>query len=219
MRRETEKYYFSVEGETEKWYLEWLQRKINDDARASCNVKFDCKVETNPLKRAKGLSVITETEIAHLMDRESEEEVHVERFERALARMKEAARLKTVKYVLGYSNFTFELWIVLHRRDCFAPLTHRGQYLAHINRAFGENFENLDHYKRETDFKRVLGKLTLGDVRDAVRRAESLMARHCDNGCIVRNCKGYKFYAENPSLSVGQVVKTILGKCDLFFAE
>ena len=29
MRKETKKYYFSVEGETEKWYLEWLENTIN----------------------------------------------------------------------------------------------------------------------------------------------------------------------------------------------
>ena len=28
-RKQTKKYYFSVEGETEKWYLEWLQKQIN----------------------------------------------------------------------------------------------------------------------------------------------------------------------------------------------
>lgn len=31
-RKQTKKYYFSVEGETEKWYLEWLQKQINDSA-------------------------------------------------------------------------------------------------------------------------------------------------------------------------------------------
>ena len=32
MRKETKKYYFSVEGETEKWYLDWLQKTINSDS-------------------------------------------------------------------------------------------------------------------------------------------------------------------------------------------
>ena len=29
VRKRKIQYYFSVEGETEKWYLEWLQRQIN----------------------------------------------------------------------------------------------------------------------------------------------------------------------------------------------
>ena len=28
-KKPNSKYYFSVEGETEKWYLEWLQKIIN----------------------------------------------------------------------------------------------------------------------------------------------------------------------------------------------
>lgn len=28
MRKENRTYYFSVEGETEKWYLDWLQSTI-----------------------------------------------------------------------------------------------------------------------------------------------------------------------------------------------
>lgn len=28
-RKPTNKYYFSVEGETEQWYLKWLQDMIN----------------------------------------------------------------------------------------------------------------------------------------------------------------------------------------------
>ena len=34
MRKETKKYYFTVEGETEKWYFEWLQRTINSTPAA-----------------------------------------------------------------------------------------------------------------------------------------------------------------------------------------
>ena len=43
-RKQTKKYYFSVEGETEKWYLEWLQKQINDSANLCFNVCFDIKV-------------------------------------------------------------------------------------------------------------------------------------------------------------------------------
>ena len=32
-RKECRKYYFSVEGETEKWYLKWLESQINSIVR------------------------------------------------------------------------------------------------------------------------------------------------------------------------------------------
>ena len=56
-RKPTNKYYFSVEGETEQWYLKWLQDAINNTEEASCKVSIDCPVRKNPLKHAKSLTV------------------------------------------------------------------------------------------------------------------------------------------------------------------
>ena len=47
MRKENRTYYFSVEGDTEQWYLEWLQRAINAAPEAACTVKLDCKANEN----------------------------------------------------------------------------------------------------------------------------------------------------------------------------
>ena len=43
-RKECRKYYFSVEGETEKWYLEWLENQINRNDKARYNVKLISKI-------------------------------------------------------------------------------------------------------------------------------------------------------------------------------
>jgi len=216
MRKKNNTYYFSVEGETEKWYFEWLQRTINANSESLYTVKFDCSKQKDPLKRAKGLVVLAKTEITHVVDRESEETIHVRQFETMLNRMKEAENLgKSIKYNLGYSNFAFELWIVLHKSDCYSSLTNRRQYLPFINHAFFEQFENLNHYKEEANFKRILGKLTLDDVKEAIKRAEYIMRIKHENGYLPRQYKGYKYYTENPSLSVWEIVKKILFDCGL----
>jgi hypothetical protein len=41
----TNKYYFSVEGETEQWYLKWLQDTINATETATHKVSLDCPVQ------------------------------------------------------------------------------------------------------------------------------------------------------------------------------
>lgn len=43
-RKPTNKYYFSVEGETEQWYLKWLQDLINNTEESVCKVSIDCPV-------------------------------------------------------------------------------------------------------------------------------------------------------------------------------
>ena len=69
------KYYFSVEGETEKWYLEWLQTQINSTPSSEYNVSFNIQIQKDPLKRAKALPITERVEIWHLSDYESEEEI------------------------------------------------------------------------------------------------------------------------------------------------
>ncbi|QOV18791.1 RloB domain-containing protein [Blautia liquoris] len=216
MRKENRTYYFSVEGETEQWYLEWLQRIINSYSDTKYTVKIDSKVQKDPLARVKRLTVLGETEITHIFDRESEDAVHVKQFQKTLDRMEMAQNSgKDITYNLGYSNFTFELWIILHKTDCNSLRIHRKQYLAPLNKAYGENFENLDQYKHKNNFERVLKQLTLDNVRAAIRRSKTIMKRNQDAGYTLQEYNRYKYYAENPSLSIWESIEKILNECEL----
>ena len=106
----TNKYFFSVEGDTEQWYLKWLQDIINSTEAAALKVSFDCPVQKNPMKRAKLLVITRRTEIWHLSDYESGDEIHVKQFHETMDNMKAAGKLgKQLTYKFGYSNFTFDL--------------------------------------------------------------------------------------------------------------
>ncbi len=216
VRKQTKKYYFSVEGETEQWYLKWLQDKINEKEEAVCKVSFDCPVQKNPLKRAKSLVVRSRTEIWHISDYESDEPVHVIDFTKTLDNMKKVqSQVKQINYKLGYSNFTFDLWIILHMIECNGGFSNRQNYLAPLNRAYDEQFERMADYKNETNFKRCLGKLQLSNVFDAVNRAKTIMQNNCKNGYTLHQYKGYKYYKENPSLTVWEIIEKILKDCKL----
>ena len=52
-RKHTLTYYFSVEGSTEKWYLEWLETQINAIDEAKYKVKFKTEVQKDPVSYAK----------------------------------------------------------------------------------------------------------------------------------------------------------------------
>ncbi|MCI5731462.1 MAG: RloB family protein [Eubacterium sp.] len=215
-RKSTKKYYFSVEGETEEWYLLWLRDLINSTEEAAFKVAIDCKIEKDPLKRAKGLVTTTKTEIYHISDYESDEAVHVKQFTDTMDRMKAAMGLgKQIIYKFGYSNLTFDLWIVLHKADCFGSLVHRKNYLSHINRAYGEEFESMDEYKHEDNFKRCLKKLSLDDVIKAVERSEKIMENNVAAGYVMQKYKGFSYYKENPSLAVWEAIKKVLKDCKL----
>ena len=215
-RLETKKFSFTVEGETELWYLEWLGKQINNVPDRLYNVAIDAKVQQSPKKYYKGINAKTTPKVAHICDMESSEQVHVDKFKRILSEMKEAKTQKQINYVLGYSNFAFELWIILHKKDCNGPLSHRSQYLHPINQAFDENFEDLDHYKHEKEFKRCLSKLTIEDVKEAIRRGDIITANNSENENVSIQYKGYAYYRDNPALSIHEVVKNIMKECGVF---
>ncbi len=187
-KKATKKYYFSVEGETEQWYLKWLQDTINNTEQAVYRISIDCPVRKDPVKHAKCLNVTQKVEVYHFFDYESDEQTHVNAFMSAMDNMKKAEKIgKQITYKSGYSNFTFDLWIVLHMADSNASYAHRKQYLVPINRAFGEKFASMEEF----------------------------MQSNQDNGYTLHQYKGYHFYKENPSLESWKAIEKILKDCGL----
>ena len=217
LRKINKTYYFSVEGETEQWYLEWLQRKINECQISTHNVSIKSAVEKNPVSYIKSLSVLSKSqssksEIYHLSDYESNDDEHLINFQATMDRMREAEKLKSIRYKFGYSNFSFELWIILHKADCFGRLTNRKDYLKKINDAFGVKFINLDVYKQEDNFKALLNKCTLDDVISAISRSKKIMTNNEKAGYRQKQYKNFLYYEENPSLMVWKAVEKILSE-------
>ncbi len=211
----TRKYYFTVEGKTEKWYLDWLSNVINKTEESKYKVSFDCKVEKNPLKRAKSIFNINKVTIWHFSDYESSDEVHTKQFTDTMDNMREAMNLKRgITYKFGYSNFTFDLWIILHKDNCNGPLAHRDMYIERINKAYDEHFESMDQYKEKDNFNKCLKKLKLSYVIKAVNRAKSIMKNN-EEIYYPKHYKGFSYYDENPSLTVWEIIEIILKDCGL----
>ncbi len=216
LKKTNKKYFFSVEGETEKWYLEWLATQINSIDTASHTVSFKIKIEKNPKKMVKSLTISGKTNIWHFSDYESEEAVHVQQFTETMDNLKAAQELgKQVTYYFGYSNFAFDLWIVLHKSECNQSLIHRNKYLSYINSSYNENFSSMDDYKSEDNFKRCLQKLDIDSVKKAICRAEKIDQNNKDCGYTLYEYKGYTYYKENPSTDVWKCIKSVLKDCNL----
>lgn len=205
------KYTFSVEGETEKWYLDWLQGQINACPNLDYTVSIVSKVQPSPLQFVKRINVLSASEITHLCDVEGTTQEDETKFRNTLQEMKTAKKERNLKkYNLGYSNLTFELWMILHKCDCNCRLTSKSQYLEYINKAYSENFLKIKDYKREADFHRCLKKLTLDDVVTAISRSKSIMKCLSAAGAKEVQYCGYKYFKENPSLTISDSIERIL---------
>lgn len=62
-KKKSKRYYFSVEGQTEQWYLQWLKNLIDNTEKSAINVSFNCKVEKNPSSYVKKLNLLSDTTI------------------------------------------------------------------------------------------------------------------------------------------------------------
>ncbi|HIU63690.1 MAG TPA: RloB domain-containing protein [Candidatus Avacidaminococcus intestinavium] len=210
-RKLNNKYNLSVEGETEKWYFEWLQSEINKTVSATATVSFkSLKIEKNPIKYVKGLIGIGKLEAVHICDKESNEPNHTVQFLNTLKALKESQKQgKIVKYDLGYSNYTFDLWIILHKIECKCFFTDRNRYIEKINSAYNERFQNMNEYKHEANFKRILRCLSLADVKAAIVRAKSIRTHNLTN-CTKQSKYGYDYFESNPDLSIHIFVEKVL---------
>lgn len=210
LRKPNNKYNLSVEGETEKWYFEWLQKEINACSTAACTVSFgNLKIEKDPIKYAKGLIGIGKLTAVHICDKESNDQVHEIQFLNTLKRLKSSRSIgKSLKYDLGYSNYTFDLWIILHKTDSRRYFADRSQYIRTINSVYGENFENMDEYKHERNFRRILSGLNLENAIEAVNRAKNIREHNLAH-CQKKLMYGYDYFDENPDLSIQNFVAKV----------
>lgn len=213
--KEKRQYVFTVEGDTEKWYLDWLQNTINNTDSALYTVVIKAYVEKDPMHFAKTTNNKVTPSLTHICDIESNNSEHINAFHNTLKTLKAIKTQKKIKCHIGYSNYTFELWMVLHKINCNGCLIDRSKYLPFINEAFGENYRRLNDYKVKQNFNRCLAKLSLDDVKKAINNAELIEKNNVEQMKRKESIYGYSYYIDNPSLTIWQSIKQILSECKL----
>lgn len=202
----------TYEGETEGWYFEWLRDRINECDERCANLCFQSEKTLTPDRYAKQVTSVFEgRKWYHIVDKETTAKEHVAKFENGLKSLKAAKSIRrTIKFMLGYSNVSFELWLLLHKKEFSRPLSNASDYWPEIKRVFGlKDVSNFDSYKHEKNFKKVLNQLTLEDVKLAISRARTLMNANAETD-KAKKFSGFEFYDTNPSLSIHLVVEDIL---------
>ncbi len=210
-------YFVSCEGDTEKWYLEWLQNKINGDTRTKEKVKFIFK-NIMPSSFAKSnagtftKAMIAGTTFCRIQDIEDYSKSHIESFYKLLKSNKTAKQLfKQYNFVIGYSNYTFEVWIIAHKTQV-KTVIDRSQYYKQINYAYNMNFIDNDDYKHEKNFKSILKMLSLDDV---IQKALPECVRfkrqnRINNSHLIRQTHGFSYILSDPDTTLDDFIKAVL---------
>lgn len=211
----SEKFEFAVEGDTEQYYLEWLAQQINNDQNAThrCFIPTPKKGKDPEVVRRKFKPSFGSKRYYYLADKERYHDR--ESFRVFIKKLKPRPIYeKSIKFKLGYCNVSFELWILLHKTNFSTPVQTPDEYLPHINKAFGTDFPDLRRYKEKEGFKKILKKLTMDDVKNAINRAKNIQKQLATIAEKQTYC-GYEYFDENPSLSIHEVIEEILTTCEV----
>ena len=225
-RKERRKFFISVEGEScEKQYFEHLQKLINDCPASKYNVNFVIKAKVTPrqmLKRYGSMPVDKDAQgksipYMHVADIENYYDLGFRKhFFDLLDEMKVIKKESGKAYLMGYSNLTFELWMLLHVNDMIETVADRNRYLDSINRYFHKSYSRLDDYKSHDKFDKILKDfVSLDSIRNAVARAKDIRKWNSDNNKEKCNHNGFCFYKDNPDTTVDEVIKKIFEVCGI----
>lgn len=214
-RKQTRTYILLVEGDCEVWYFERLVELINkcDDIDYNARIKIkQIKDRFDSYLKKIDLPAL-ETTIYFIYDHEGREDTFKSD---VLDRIKKCRGIRPgIKPFLGYTNLSFDLWMLLHKTEFNRAVIKVDDYLKCINRCFNENFESMREFKKEDNFKRCLSKIELSDTKNAILLSKKIMDDMKYNGNKLKEYKSFTYYNENPSLSVHKVVDEILKECGI----
>lgn len=217
-KKETKSFCVSVEGEVcEKYYFEHLKKLINNSGENKYNIKFTIKRYT-PTQMIKSLPNIYDGKVyMHVQDVEDLRKVeYCTNLNNRIAEIKEINKKRRMEYKLGYTNYTFELWILLHFQDMLGPVNNRKNYLEHINYALKKEYNSLSMYKKEQEFKELLETyITLESVKKAIKRADKICKENEETNKDKYYYMNFSCYKDNPDLNLHELIKMIFDECGI----
>ena len=224
-KKESRQFFISVEGiNCERMYFCHLAKCINESENSTYNLKIDPKKKT-PFEYAKRNAHLPrektrKNEIIpylHIQDIEDYyDQNQKKKFYEMIDDMRKAEKQFGITYKLGYSNYTFELWMLLHVTDMRHAVQDRYAYLPLINRYFNRNYTDIDDYKKEEEFENILKEfVTLDSIKQAIRRADAIEKSNAEGENRKETYKSFQFYHNNPDLTVHKVVRLIFDVCDV----
>lgn len=207
-KRQSVKIYMSVEGDNcERLYFKHIAKIINSSGRNEYDLKIEPK-KMGPYAfakrfghlpkggyRPKGKKKEQDLPFIHIQDIEDYyDQEQQKKFTTMIDEMRKVEREFHLTYQLGYSNYTFELWLLLHVVDFTSPVPNRTSYLNPINRYFSRDFVSLNEFKEESEFQKILDEcITLDSVFQATERAKKLWNIIGNRGKSARSIRRLSF--------------------------
>lgn len=200
-------YIIACEGKNqEKLYFERVQNIINAIDKRKYNILFDfaepfggdpkCVVE-----RAINKS-IGKTNKAAVFDYDGKKNKYEEAIDLGIENNIE----------LGYTNYSFDLWLIWHKIDFDACVNCQNDYESEVKRVFGLKANR--NIKKENAVQEINSQIALQNILDAIDRAEKKGQDNKNNKVAIITVKGNKYYS-NPDTRIHIILKEVLRKANV----
>ncbi|MBQ8298268.1 MAG: RloB domain-containing protein [Clostridia bacterium] len=207
IRKQELLYIIGCEGiNQEKMYFEKIQMMINAIESRKYNILFDyaepfggnpkCIVERT-IKKSIG-----KTNKASVFDYDGQK-----------VKYEEAIELATDnKIELGYSNYCFDLWLILHKKDYFSPVSNQASYAADVRKIYG--LDKGTDIKKADNVKKIMSQIELSDVVEAIKRGKAIAKNNSAKVPNLTAAKSYPYY-NNPDTQMHVLLEKILVKAGI----
>ncbi len=190
------------EGENqERLYFNKVQELVNNIEERTHDLMFDyaepfggdpkCVVERTITKS------IGKTNRASIFDYDGKRK----KFEEAIDLAKEH------QIVLGYTNYCFDLWLILHKKYYSQEVTSQDGYTQELRRVYG--LRKGANIKKREQVEKIIAQINLEDIRTAMSNAERITSDV--KRTFNKTPQGNDYY-DNPDTQLHIMLRTILKK-------
>lgn len=196
------KYLCICDGQQETMYLSHVAKLVKDFPRKV--VTFNT-FEDSPHRLKKRYEEYDSAAVFDYDHNDVEFKRNIEICDSLNKRLK-PSKIKKGRHIYhAYSSVNFDLWLILHKEDYNKSVTRNDAYVSDVRRAFG--LKSTDDIKNEDIIKKILSQITLEDVKEAIKRAETIRKGKVKaDSTKIGNTTIYS----NPDFSIHEFLKVVL---------
>ncbi|EOS22755.1 hypothetical protein C806_03368 [Lachnospiraceae bacterium 3-1] len=110
--------------------------------------------------------------------------------------------------VLGYTNYCFDLWLILHKENYFNKVNNQDDYGRKLRRIYG--LERGVNIKKKDKVQVILSQIEIEDIQAAIVRAELIAVKNLEKEA--NKTPKENEYHDNPDTQMHNLLKSIFQK-------
>lgn len=109
---------------------------------------------------------------------------------------------------LGYSNYCFDLWLIIHKEEYMDIVENQDQYAEKLRQIYG--LDSDANIKKKKRVEVMINQINLPDIKNAIIGAEKIAAKN-QNRIVNMTPHGNKYY-DNPDTQMHTLLRFLFEK-------